>query len=179
MGSKGATITKQTEAVTSQDVFEHMCVDRAKDRNLSVNVRDVPVQTPLNYDAGRYALRHHTDPEYVSFILDGIQNGVNIGHEGHTTPVISDNWPSAYTFRDVVETSIHTDIQRGRKLGPYDTPPLPETFVGSPMGAFEKKHSTGKYRIIHDLSWPPGNSVNENITIDCSVHYQVRTEPRS
>ena len=39
------------------------------------------------------------------------------------------------------------------------------------MGAFPKKHSVNKFRVIHDLSWPPGRSVNDFITDDCSVHY--------
>jgi hypothetical protein len=38
------------------------------------------------------------------------------------------------------------------------------------MGAF-KRSTSGKYRVIYDLSWPPGKSVNDHITIDCSLHY--------
>ena len=34
----------------------------------------------------------------------------------------------------------------------------------SPLGVFEKKRSPGKYRVIHDLSWPPGCSVNDYIS---------------
>ena len=32
------------------------------------------------------------------------------------------------------------------------------------MGAFPKKRSPHKYRVIHDLSWPPGQSVNDFIS---------------
>jgi hypothetical protein len=40
------------------------------------------------------------------------------------------------------------------------------------MGAFEKRRQPGKYRIIHDLSWPPGHSVNEHIdAAEYTLHY--------
>ena len=39
------------------------------------------------------------------------------------------------------------------------------------MGVFLKKRSPRKIRVIHDLSWPPGESVNDHIFEDCSVHY--------
>ena len=40
-------------------------------------------------------------------------------------------------------------------------------FVGSPMGVFAKKCSFPvKYRIIHNLSRPPQDSVNDNIDLD-------------
>ena len=40
-------------------------------------------------------------------------------------------------------------------------------FVVSPMGVVTKKHSFPvKYRIIHDLSWPPQDSVNNHIDPD-------------
>ena len=40
-------------------------------------------------------------------------------------------------------------------------------FFGLPMGRVGKKHSFPvKYRIIHDLSWPPQDSVNNHIDPD-------------
>ena len=39
------------------------------------------------------------------------------------------------------------------------------------MGAFPKKRSVNKYRVVHDLSWPPSGSVNSGITDDYSVQY--------
>ena len=53
-----------------------------------------------------------------------------------------------------------------RKVGPFLTPPF-ENFTGSPLGVIPKKHSAPvKWRIIHDLSWPTGLSVNDGIPKD-------------
>ena len=72
---------------------------------------------------------------------------------------------SCSEHRDVIEDSISKDLALGRKAGPFTDPPF-ENFVGSPMGVYEKKRSPGKFRIIHDLSWPPGRSVNDGINPD-------------
>ena len=49
-----------------------------------------------------------------------------------------------------------------RIAGPYTEPPHPG-FKCSPLGAFRRKRA-GKIRVIHDLSWPPGRSVNDYIS---------------
>ena len=120
-------------------------------------------------EAWEEVLSDHPNAEFRDYILDGIINGVNIGHSGQHSNIICKNWPSVNKYHNAVEDIIRQDVARGRKVGPFHTPP--EHFVGSPLGAFEKKHTPGKYRVIHDLSWPPGQSVNEQITEDCSVHY--------
>ena len=52
------------------------------------------------------------------------------------------------------------------QTGLFTQPPLSE-FVGSLMGKVTKKHSFPvKYRIIHDLSWPPQDSINDHISLD-------------
>ena len=90
--------------------------------------------------------------------------GVNIGYEGPRTYREHHNWPSAIEHAEAVRASIHKDILRGTKAGPYLNPPF-HSFVGSPMGCFRKKHSS-KHRVIHDLSYPPGSSINDFINID-------------
>jgi len=52
------------------------------------------------------------------------------------------------------------------KPGLLLNPPFPH-FVGSPLGAIPKKHSNPpRYRLIHDLSWPSGRSVNDFSPLD-------------
>jgi hypothetical protein len=67
------------------------------------------------------------------------------------------------------------DINKRWKVGPFTNQPF-KYFVGSPMGAFVKPSATApgrkKVRVIHDLSWPPGNSVNAFIPENlCSISY--------
>lgn len=72
--------------------------------------------------------------------------------------------------RNAVHDVLLYDVAKGRKAGPFTYPPF-STFIGSPLGAFQRKRS-GKYRVIHDLSWPPGLSVNDFISSeDSTVQY--------
>ena len=81
-----------------------------------------------------------------------------------------DNWDSAYRYGHVVHETLLADVEAGTKLGPFSSPPF-STYVGSPLGVFPRKRSD-KYRIIHDLSWPPGQSINDFISKDdSSVEY--------
>ena len=152
------------EIVTTLPASVHTCAKSVKDPVLRQNVNSV-----FNLEAWEQVLRDHPDEQFKQFIITGIKYGVNIGHNGISHDVISENWPSSLKHRNAVSSVIQRDLTRGRKLGPFQTPP--PGFVGSPLGAFEKKRSPGKYRVIHDLSWPPGRSINENIYLDCSVHY--------
>ncbi len=52
----------------------------------------------------------------------------------------------------------------GRLVGNWASPPCTE-FVSSPIGAFVRSGST-KVRTIHDLSYPPGRSINDHIDPD-------------
>jgi len=100
----------------------------------------------------------------VDYIVRSCVEGVNIGYTGPRSYQEYDNWPSAYDHAEAVEASISKDIAAGTKAGPFSSPPF-TSFVGSPMGAFKKKRST-KVRVIHDLSWPPGLSINDHIDIN-------------
>ena len=148
----------------------HVCKG-CKGQNLTPNAPHViSAKSPLNLAAIETSLSDHPDKEYVSKILTYIKQGVPIGYEGPRETRVSKNWPSAKLYAAAVEASLAKDVSKGRKAGPFMFPPF-STFVGSPMGAFPKKRSVNKYRVIHDLSWPPGHSVNDFITEDCSLEY--------
>ena len=108
--------------------------------------------------------------EFIDKIVSACSSGVNIGYEGPCTSIVHSNWPSTYEHADAVAASILKDIHRGTAAGPFLEKPL-STFVGSPMGCFQKKRSS-KYRVIHDLSYPPGSSINDFIDINnFRMHY--------
>ena len=131
-----------------------------------------PVVYPkLNFNAIKDGLEDHPDKVYVRRILDYVSSGVPIGYTGPRQYREHKNWPSSYQYSKAVTESIIKDVKKGRKAGPFYSPPF-EHFVGSPMGAFPKKRSVGKYRIIHDLSWPPGHSINDYISSEeYGLHY--------
>ena len=170
--SKKAVITGSMNVASSgRHVKEHMCVRAVEGQNLTPNAPHViSAKSPLNLAAIETSLSDHPDKEFVSKILTYIKQGVPIGYEGPRETRVSKNWPSAKLYAAAVEASLAKDLSKGRKAGPFMFPPF-STFVGSPMGAFPKKRFVNKYRVIHDLSWPPGHSVNDFITEDCSLEY--------
>jgi len=153
-----------------------MSADDAMDHNrhqsvIASNVLPEYLPPILNARAFREGLASHPDPEFVNYITRCCSEGVNIGYNGSRNSVISDNWPSSQQYHTAVTQSIHKDLALSRKLGPFPSPPSLH-FMGSPMGAFEKRRQPGKFRIIHDLSWPPGQSVNDHINPEeYRLHY--------
>ena len=64
----------------------------------------------------------------------------------------------------VVDDYIEKEKAAGRIIGPFQNPPFDKYHL-SPLGVVPKKDS-GKYRIIHHLSYPEGDSINDFISQD-------------
>ncbi|CAG2200166.1 unnamed protein product [Mytilus edulis] len=81
------------------------------------------------------------------------------------------NHKSARENYHVVQSKLNKEIEAGRVKGPFTKPPFP-LFVCSPLGLVPKKEPNS-YRLIHDLSYPKGDSVNSGISPEFSaVQYQ-------
>jgi hypothetical protein len=176
MRRKAATISSSTNAATST-ATARTYVDNAEGQNPSTDANDVgdlleiqasKIKSPfLPYiKHWETSLALYADK---NFILNGIRHGVNIGYKGPKHYRVSVNWPSVKKYKHAVLESLHTDLSHGRMLGPFTQPPY-EHFVGSPMGVFQKKRSQ-KFRVINDLSWPPGESINDFI---CRSDYSLQ-----
>ena len=77
---------------------------------------------------------------------------------------------SACENLNIVWEKINNEIIAGRVAGPFSLPPF-ENFRVSPIGLVPKKEPS-EFRLIHHLSYPPGDSVNDNIDPSfCSVQY--------
>ena len=64
------------------------------------------------------------------------------------------------------------ECSAGRLAGPFTDPPFDDLRI-SPIGLVPKKES-GKFRLIHHLSYPEGKSVNDGIPREfCSVSYNT------
>ena len=101
------------------------------------------------------------DREFVDNIVHDCTFGVRIGYKGPREARSCVNWPSVAKLESHVQASIEKDVALGRKLGPFSCPPC-ATYMASPLGAFEKR-SSAKVRVVHDLSYPRGNSINDFI----------------
>lgn len=117
----------------------------------------------MSLDFWSHWLVNYPDKTFVQLILHRIEYGVNIGYNGPSKQVISPNWKSVQTFRPQVLEFINTNLSKARVEGPLEE--LPPNYRCSPLGAFMKPRSE-KVRTIHDLSWPPGDSVNDCIDKD-------------
>ena len=95
------------------------------------------------------------------FLVDGFTYGFPIHYFG--TPLLGSvtNHPSALLHTDVVNTKLTKEISLGRIAGPFPSPPF-VNFQCSPLGMVPKKEPN-TFRLIHNLSYPDGNSINDHI----------------
>ena len=70
---------------------------------------------------------------------------------------------------ELAKQKMSKELAVGRIAGPFSVPPFPTLRV-SPIGLVPKKN--GDFRMIHNLSYPCNNSVNDIIDHEfCSVRY--------
>lgn len=104
------------------------------------------------------------------FLIDGFKYGFRLFSVGQSRAYESPNLLSARQQPRVVDHKLAKELEAHRLGGPFDTPPFP-FFRVSPLGIVPKK-SPGEFRLIHHLSYPKGNSVNDGISHDhSSVQY--------
>lgn len=71
-----------------------------------------------------------------------------------------------------VRTKLLPELHSNRVKGPFSVPPFPNLRI-SPIGLVPKK-SPGQFRLIHHLSYPEGNAINDFIEPALtSVHYST------
>ena len=116
-------------------------------------------------------LKCHPDRDFADRIIDFVRNGARIGVESEVSNKVLPNWPSAVKYKEGVYSYIEKHKASGAIQGPLEIANI--DFRGSPLGAFEKVVN-GKLRVIHDLSWPPGEAVNDSIPKDSyTVQYST------
>lgn len=101
-----------------------------------------------------------------------IKSGARDGFPSLQNGVIKlgENLASAKQWPEAVRKKLAEELEKGRLMGPLKTVPF-QTCVISPIGVVPKKEP-GKFRLIHHLSYPKGNSVNEAIDKeDKTVYY--------
>ena len=121
--------------------------------------------------AWKESLAAHPDQRLATFIVEGIRNGIRIGFNyRHQCRSSLSNMASAQAHPEAVRKYLEEEIAKGRVIGPLNAESLPEVHV-SPFGVIPKG-STGKWRLIVNLSAPEGGSVNDGIQEHwCSLSY--------
>jgi hypothetical protein len=128
--------------------------------SLSQHFDQTSLPTPVRSDRLEFWLQGY-DPTLRHYLVDGFQNGFDIGFSGELPTVEVQNMKSAKDNPAVVDGKLSKELQAGRISGPHSHQPLPN-FHLSPLAVVEKKVA-GTFRLIHHLSFPEGQSVNSGI----------------
>ena len=121
---------------------------------------------PLNLDALLSDLATHPDQRFARFNINGAQFGFRIGFQRDRVCLrtATNNHPSTLANCNVVDEHIAGELRAGWLIGPI--PLQLAWFVHcSPMGLVPKSHQIDKWRLIVDLSFPWGHSVNYGVRL--------------
>ena len=114
----------------------------------------------IRVDKLRQEVLTYPDQPFVTYVLDGLQNGFRVGFNPASVSLKSatQNMPSASLQPSVIDDYLSTELAKGRVAGPFSFPPLPHLHI-SRFGVIP--HQPGKWRLILDLSSHDGHSVND------------------
>ena len=114
----------------------------------------------------------HPDRDFVKYILEGIKYGFQIGIDAtRSFKPASQNMASAKANPQVIESYLEKEVASGNVLGPFSPESAPLAHINR-FGVIPKKYQPGKWRLITDLSYPEGQSVNDAIDPElCSMSY--------
>lgn len=129
------------------------------------------VVTPVKTDR----LQHWLAPlphDHSHFLLEGFSKGFRIHFDGPQIVNPPHNHPSIFHYHAQVQDMLSKELALGRISGPFQHPPY-DHLVLSPLGIVPKK-DPGKFRLIHDLSYPRLSSVNSFISDEfATVQYET------
>ena len=115
-------------------------------------------------------LAGHSDGQFVQYVLEGLEHGFHVGCTASTS--LSDprgNLLSTRLHPEVIDDYLLAEIREGRMLGPFPPGEVPGLHVNH-MGVVPKGHTPVRWRLITDLSYPEGMSVNDDIRPElCSL----------
>ena len=121
----------------------------------------VPVPSKLNIPSCKSALDKYSD----SVVADFLAFGWPINYRSSFSPTSStSNHSSAVRFPDAIDSFIAAEISHGATAGPFYHNPFPTPLQTSPLQTVPK--DVCKRRVVLDLSFPPGASVNDGIPKD-------------
>lgn len=116
--------------------------------------------TPINVSILESYLTHYRTVD-KAVLIDGFTRGFKLHYEGQRKSLVSNNLPSFNDNMVVGRQKVQAEINLGRMAGPFSVKPF-KYIRSSPLGLCPKK-TPGKFRLIHHLSYPHGDSVNSHI----------------
>ena len=137
----------------------HSVIPKFQEPFLSPGIETLP--TPVKVDNLELMLSTY-DPILRNGLVSGFRNGFDIGFRGQVNSDSKvNNLRSTNGLYSVVTEALEKEVQAGRIAGPFSAPPF-GSFQLNPIGMVPKKEKN-KYRMIFDLSYPPGSAINDSI----------------
>ena len=155
-----------------------LCLDSCRSTEATIPPELAVVRTPLVVAEWASALQAHSDRAFVRYVIEGLSYGFRIGFN-RDTPLkpASSNMHSAHMHPTVITKYIQGEISRGRMLGPFPPTFAPPELQINWFRVIPKGHNMGKWRLITDLSFPPGRRVNDGVDPEpCSLTYTTVDE---
>ena len=118
----------------------------------------VRVVSQLDVKQWRHFFKNYKFNRLCDYVEFGFPLTLDYGNFSYNTEV--ENHPSATHFPNAVNDYLKTEISHNAIVGPLDASPFEKLHV-SPMMTRPKE--AGSRRIIIDMSWPHGDSVNTHI----------------
>ena len=132
----------------------------------------VGVRTPLVVKNWERLMAGHPDSRFRDYILRGLKHGFRIGYNGADMVTSAKrNMLSAREHPEVVAEYLRKELERGVVLGSFRRDEV-QGVVLNRFGVIPKSGQKGRWRLIVDLSYPEGKSVNDGIDPGlCSLKY--------
>ena len=131
------------------------------------------IHTPLTPHNWAAALTGFLYQPVVAFFLSGIAQGFRVGFD-YSKGVLksaSRNLNCALQHKEVVDEYLQKELAQHRISGPFLKKEVSRVNI-SRFGVIPKSHQPDKWRLIVDLSFPRGHSVNDGISKPlCSLSY--------
>ncbi len=120
----------------------------------------VKVPSAVKVEYLRHRLQNYPD----KIICDFLEFGWPIGFQGRELPISKlQNHSGAKLFQNAIDKYISKELGFGAILGPFSSNPFRIPVAVSPLNSVPKNEGRER-RVILDLSFPAGGSVNEGIS---------------
>ena len=123
------------------------------------------ITTPLDAEVWACQLRNHPDRAFADYIVSGIRQGFRLGFDYSKRKPLpaKKNMRSATDNGTVVEEYLRKEVSAGRVIAGVQ-----QAVQVSRFGAIPKAGEPNSWRLIVDLSYPHGRSVNDSISKELS-----------
>ena len=122
----------------------------------------IPIVSGLNVKMWEKYLQDYPDDRLIQYITFGFPLSIQSRSQLHNTDVCNDH--SALQYPNDIQKYLQKEIDLGAMLGPKNAVNHPE-YHCSPLMSRPKEGDSR--RVILDLSYPRGNSLNDKVSKDC------------